>query len=346
MRVWRNISRGVHGVGYNLPPAKKGLVAFDLEGPLSPQDNAYELMGLMEDGYELFERLSRYDDILTLEEREDYEPGDTLYLILPFLILNEVGKREIEEVSKKAPFTPGAKETIQRLKERYKVVIISTSYVPHAHYIGNALGVEDIDIACTPYPFEENLKDKILSHEKETIEDYKKRILGIPIEDESALKGLLNEFYLKILPKLHLHKMFSDIKVMGGRRKVDALRSFVSRGGFEPLEVVCIGDSITDFRMLKYVKENGGLSIVFNGNEYAIPYAVAGVASMKLEAVIPLIERFFQGGILSVKESIKDTVPAEEIQYQWLEDYLSLDDVISVHKLFRRRLRGRAAQLG
>jgi len=345
VRVWRSISRGGSWGRCNLPHAKKGLVVFDLEGPLSSQDNAYELMGLMENGYELFERLSRYDDILTLEEREDYEPGDTLYLILPFLILNGVGKREIEEVSKKAPFTPNAKETIKRLKERYKVVIISTSYAPHAHYIGDTLGVEDIDIACTPYPFEENLKDKIPSHEKEIIEDYKKRILSIPIEDEYALKELLDEFYFERLLQLDLYRLLGDIKVVGGRRKVDALKSFLSREGFKPLQVVCIGDSITDMRMLGYVKENGGLSIVFNGNEYAIPYTVAGVASMTLKAVIPLIERFFQGGILSVKEFIRDTLPKEEIQYQWLEDSL-IDDVISVHKLMRRRLRGRAAQLG
>lgn len=341
MKEWRNISRG---------GAKKGLVVFDLEGPLSPQDNAYELMGLMENGYELFERLSRYDDILTLEEKEDYEPGDTLYLILPFLILGGIGENEILGVSKRAPLTPGARETIQGLKERYKVIIISTSYAPHAHYIGNTLGIEDIDIACTPYPFEGNLKDKIPSHEKKIIEDYKKRILDIPIEDEFSLKELLDEFYFNRLLGLVLHRLLGDIKVVGGRRKIEALRSFAGREGFEPSRVACIGDSITDFRMLEYVKENGGLAIVFNGNEYAIPYAMAGVASMTLEAVIPLIERFFHDGALEVKEFIKGTPKSHtafcDAQYQWLENHPSLDNVISIHKLFRRRLRGKAAQLG
>lgn len=321
-------------------------MAFDLEGPLSPQDNAYELMGLMKNGYELFERISRYDDILTLQEKEEYEPGDTLSLILPFLFHNGIGVKDILKVSERASLTPGAKETIKRLKDKYKVVIISTSYEPHAHHIGKTLGIKDADIACTPYPFEPNMRKKIPSKERQLIEDYKKRILNIPIEDEASIKELLNEFYFETLPKLNLYEFLSEIKVVGGRRKVNALMSFASRYGVEPRGIVCIGDSITDFRMLEYIKDNGGLSIVFNGNEYAIPYAKAGVASISLEAVVPVIVGFYSKGIDTVKGFVKDTTPTEETHYQWLEDYKGLDEVISIHKLFRSRLRGRAAQLG
>ena len=54
------------------------IICFDLEGPLSPQDNAFEVMKLIPNGDKIFEILSRYDDILALEGREGYEPGDTL----------------------------------------------------------------------------------------------------------------------------------------------------------------------------------------------------------------------------------------------------------------------------
>jgi predicted HAD superfamily phosphohydrolase len=69
------------------------LICFDLEGPLSPQDNAYELMKLFPDGGKIFEVISRYDDLLTLENRPDYEPGDTLALIAPFLAYHRIGER-------------------------------------------------------------------------------------------------------------------------------------------------------------------------------------------------------------------------------------------------------------
>ncbi|GAF96811.1 unnamed protein product, partial [marine sediment metagenome] len=61
------------------------MICFDLEGPLATQDNAYELMKLFPGGGKVFEVISRYDDLLTLEGRADYEPGDTLVLIAPFL---------------------------------------------------------------------------------------------------------------------------------------------------------------------------------------------------------------------------------------------------------------------
>lgn len=38
------------------------LICFDLEGPLAPQDNAYELMKLFPRGGKIFEVLSRYDE--------------------------------------------------------------------------------------------------------------------------------------------------------------------------------------------------------------------------------------------------------------------------------------------
>ena len=51
-------------------------ICFDLEGPLSPQDNAYELMKLFPNGDKIFEVISSYGDLLTLEEKEDYELGE------------------------------------------------------------------------------------------------------------------------------------------------------------------------------------------------------------------------------------------------------------------------------
>ena len=85
--------RSNSSIAKNMP-----MICFDLEGPLSPQDNAYDVLALAENGHKIFEVISRYDDILTLESREDYEPGDTLKLIVPFLIYRGISENEIREV--------------------------------------------------------------------------------------------------------------------------------------------------------------------------------------------------------------------------------------------------------
>jgi len=60
------------------------LICFDLEGPLAPQDNAYELMKLFPNGDKIFEVISRYDDLLTLEGREVMNRETLLLLSFPF----------------------------------------------------------------------------------------------------------------------------------------------------------------------------------------------------------------------------------------------------------------------
>lgn len=94
------------------------LICFDLEGPLAPQDNAYELMKLFPGGDKLFEVISRYDDLLTLENRPDYEPGDTLALIAPFLAYHNIKEEQISAMGQRAALTQGTPDLIARLKER------------------------------------------------------------------------------------------------------------------------------------------------------------------------------------------------------------------------------------
>ena len=320
-----------------------GLIAFDLEGPLSPQDNAYEVMGLTEKGYELFERLSRYDDVLTLEERPDYEPGDTLYLIIPFLIAEGITGEDILRVSQNAALTPGAKETIDRLKqEGFQIVIISTSYEPHAHNTGSRLGIQKEFIACTAF----NAQGLLLSaEEREFILSEKKRILQIPLGDDEGLKKELDEFYLKKLPSLQIYQKLRMVRVVGGRRKVEALKNFMSRFDVGPSRVACIGDSITDFRMLDYINREGGLAIVFNGNEYSLPYGTVGVASDTLEAVIPVIEDFFRYGHEGLKKISSGQIPYHA-EYSIICETEDMDSLIAIHKLMRKKIRGRAAELG
>src|SRR3989304_4918179 len=155
-------------------------------------------MGLFPGGGEVFEALSRYDDLLTLEGRPGYEPGDTLALIVPFLLRHGTTEAQIVRLARKASLTPGAQELIGRLMGRGW--------------------------------------------------------------------GLLEE-----------------VRPVGGRRKVEALRKLVGDTSFE--EVVVVGDSITDFPLFRAVGEVGGLAVAFNANQYALPYATLGLAG---ESLLPL----------------------------------------------------------
>ncbi|MGZ7111525.1 MAG: hypothetical protein ACXVIU_09355, partial [Halobacteriota archaeon] len=129
--------------------------AFDLEGPLSPQDNAYEVMHSIKEGPALFEVLSRYDDYLAIRNRPNYEPGDTLQLIVPFMIVNGITEQDVRKASSRAQLVGGARDLIKWLKdETWDVHIISTSYEQHAYNVASKLDVEREKVHCTRFPLD------------------------------------------------------------------------------------------------------------------------------------------------------------------------------------------------
>ncbi len=314
---------------------------FDLEGPLSPQDNAYEVLGLAENGYKIFEIISRYDDILTLEGREGYEPGDTLKLIVPFLIYHGITEEDIKKVSADAKIVSGAEKLISELKaEGWKVYIISTSYRQHAMNIASKLGVSQNNVACT----ELNLEEFKGLEGIELVGEVEEKILELfPEPEDNKIKELLDSFFFKELQKTELGKAFNRVEVVGGARKVRALKEFLRRDGGKLNSSVATGDSITDFKMLKEVKEAGGLALVFNGNSYSLPYGDIAVASESLYSLKPLFTAFSQGG---KEKAVKAAELEQKEAYYAVVEKSNLEELVEVHSRYRKLVRGEAGKLG
>jgi energy-converting hydrogenase A subunit R len=329
------------------------LICFDLEGPLSPQDNAYELMKLFPNGDKVFEVISRYDDLLTLEEREDYEPGDTLALIVPFLILHNISANNIAELAAKASLTGGADKLVSWLMSSgWKVFCISTSYEQYAYHITQKLGIYAHNVACTAFPLD-SLRANLSQEEKGLLQQAEADILDMkPVDDDDKIKSSLDKFFREKLPSTELGQAIKEVKPVGGRRKVAALNRFADKY-MEPLSNwVVIGDSITDFRMLGAVEEAKGLAIAFNANEYALPYATMSLASTQISDLQPVLEawqkkkRGWTERVVKYKEKWRSK--EDKFYLHWLagRKEKDMDDIIETHKKFRRMVREEAAELG
>ncbi|MBM3309276.1 MAG: hypothetical protein FJY77_03390 [Candidatus Altiarchaeales archaeon] len=280
----------------------KNVVCFDLEGPLSPQDNAYELMGLFENGYKIFEVLSRYDDILTFEGRRNYEPGDTLSLIIPFLVYHNISEDDIVRVSERARIVDGVKRVLSRIKGGWSVYVISTSYSQHALNIARQVGISKENVYSTKLPLDVFYK-RIDRRDLEIVGQMQEKILGsLSGKGDQELKAVLDEFY-KSISKTSLG-ILSEVKVVGGVRKLNALREVVSKEGKKLSEVVVVGDSITDFKMLEAVKNNNGVAVVFNGNKFALPYGNVGLACSSMMPILAIFDAFASGGARKVFEVV------------------------------------------
>jgi len=326
-------------------------ICFDLEGPLSPQDNAYELMKLFPNGDKIFEVISRYDDLLTLEEREDYEPGDTLALIVPFLVLHNISEANIVSLAGKASLTGGAAELVSWLQSKsWKVFCISTSYEQYAIHITHKLGIYAHNVICTPFPLDK-FRVTLCKEDSTLLQQTEQDILTMsPVDDDDRIKQRLDYFFWEKLPTTDLGMVIKEVKPVGGRRKVAALNKFADTYDQPLSQWVVIGDSITDFRMLQAVEAEGGLAIAFNANEYALPYSTMSLASTSLIDLKEVLEAWQKGQRKGVEKIVKEKEKIGGVgdrgYFHWLSGRKDIDEVIEIHKRIRRLVREEAGKLG
>ncbi len=326
-------------------------ICFDLEGPLSPQDNAYELMKLFPNGDKIFEVISRYDDLLTLEDRNGYEPGDTLALIIPFLMLHNISENNIAILAAEASFTGGADKLLSWLEySGWKVFCITTTYEQYAIHITHKLGIYTHNVACTPFPLAQ-IRQTLCKNNLALLWQIEADILTMhPITDDDMIKQKLDQFFWEKLPATSLGEMIKQVKPVGGRRKLTALNSFADKYNQPISQWVVVGDSITDFRMLQAVEAAGGLAIAFNGNEYALPYATMGLASTlvsDLMEVLPSWQKNRRQGIeKTIAEKEKIGGSKDKGYFHWLSGRKDIDDIIQIHKRIRHLVREKAGALG
>jgi energy-converting hydrogenase A subunit R len=324
-------------------------IAFDLEGPLTSQDAAFELMGRVPGGHEVFRAISRYDDILALSGRPDYEPGDTLALIVPFLLRHRLGAADIQRLAEGAPLIQGAPEVMERLTaDSYQVCCITTTYEQYARTVTRRLGLPPERVACTAFPIDE-LRDRLGEADLAAVDRVEAALLELDIEkDEERLHNLLDAFYWEELPGTPLGEAVAAVKPVGGRRKVQALDQFAKGWQLDLSRWAVVGDSITDNAMLTAVRIADGLAIVFNGNRYALECGNVGVASMSLADILPLVKAWEEGGLDGARRFIsREAKPpdADGPYYHWLAGR-DIAEAVDVHARFRRLVRQAAAALG
>jgi energy-converting hydrogenase A subunit R len=113
----------------------KRVFVSDCEGPISKNDNAYELTAhFVPDGDKLFSIISGYDDVLAdIVKKSGYNAGDTLKLILPFLKAYDITDQLMQEFSaKNLLLIAGTKDTLHYIAGMAEAFIVSTSY---EHYL-------------------------------------------------------------------------------------------------------------------------------------------------------------------------------------------------------------------
>ena len=293
----------------------------DCEGPLTLNDNAYELSArFIEDGGELFKILSLYDDYLVdIVKKENYKAGNTLKLILPFFVVENLKNRDFVEFSKNNIYAVSdSKFLLSYLKEAMNTYIVSTSYGQYIEAVSNYMQV----------PFENTFYTKVdvdslvLSDEEiSKIKEFKDMILKNPEDYE-----LFDDIFFKQITKMQIYEKIKEIDVVGGEGKKSAIEKIIKRDGIDVNQMLYIGDSITDVEPLEFAKNNDGISISFNGNEYPLNAAEIAIVSKSAIATAVVANVYVDNDKKTVLKFIKDYNNSNDNE-KLFDDYKINEDI-------------------
>lgn len=252
---------------------KKSFIT-DCEGPLTLNDNAFELANhFIDNGGELFKILSLYDDYLVDEvKKPNYKAGNTLLLILPFFLVENIKNKDMIEFSRNNIFTVSeSKFLLDYLKERMNTYIVSTSYGQYIEALANYMD----------FPFENTFYTKvdvdaldITDDEISKIIEFKDQILETPEDYE-----LFDSIFFNEIPKMGFYNLIKEVDVIGGEGKKLAIDKIIDNDSIDINEILYIGDSITDVEPLRFARDHDGISISFNGNIYPLKEAEIAIIS-------------------------------------------------------------------
>ncbi|MGD9130009.1 MAG: HAD hydrolase family protein [Candidatus Bathyarchaeota archaeon] len=282
----------------------------DCEGPISKNDNAFELTSsLVPNGDSFFALVSKYDDVLAdVVKKPGYKAGDTLRLILPFLkAFGATDKKITEFSSRNVLLVPGAKDTLTFVRKLMPSFIVSTSYEQYISALCTVTGFPFENTYCTHLNID---KYDIDEEETKRLRELQKEITALPMieiprnarsvselqqRDQKTVERL-DEIFWKELPKMESGRMLREVNPVGGSEKARAVMDIIEKLGCSLDKVMYVGDSITDAPALRIVRENGGLAVSFNGNSYPVRESDVAVLSGDTTVTSILAEVFSKHG--------------------------------------------------
>jgi energy-converting hydrogenase A subunit R len=346
----------------------KPIFVSDCEGPISKNDNAFELAAnFIPNGDSLFSNISKYDDVLAdVVHKPGYNAGSTLRLILPFFKAYGVTDRQMEEFSaNNIILIANSQITLRHVQAIADCFIVSTSYEHYIRALCKAVDFPYKNTYCTKVSLD---KIAISPIEKDKLREIAQEIAGmrqinipagapstedLPYCDQTLLQRLDEVFWSEV-PKMFVGKFISNVVTVGGEQKAESIRDAAGRLGTELVDVMYVGDSITDVEAFKLVRGGGGLAVSFNGNGYAVRNAEVAVMTESNLVTAVIADLFFKLGKEETlkalacwnTDALKDKVdPALLRQLSALPKVQivtaeNMDSLVKESSAFRKKVRG------
>jgi len=321
----------------------KNIYITNCEGPVSRSDSAREIAeAFLPEGGKLFTLLKQFDGYLgDIEKIKSHVYGNSLKYILPFLKAANVTDKDVREFSNQhISVMKGTQKMFTSIQEKMETYIVSTSYVHYMEEVAKYLGLEPVNAYSTRVSFDDYAMGE---REQKMFTGLTNAFLqlppiswneaGIVPPDGQFAIDSLKAFLLERLSTLSVNQWLKSIHLMSGAGKAGAVLDIAKRGNVSLEDIIYVGESITDVNALSLVREQGGLSISYNGSSQAVLHAEYIVVSKDAGILKEMALTFCQSGKRGIQEGT-----TSEGTFVCSRANCDIDNVISYSENMRKEL--------
>jgi len=271
------------------------------------------------DGDKFYDMLSRYEDVISyVLNREGDKAGHMTKFAAPFLKAfgtTDYGMYQCCKESMK--LMPEAKRAIKYLSNLLPTFLSTSSYEHNIMAL-----CDELELPITMCDYAQLQLDSYDTHRSEAraMRDLASKItslrlprmqyeLNVPIslpDDEVQMIDLLDDVFLKKVPDMEFGAILRDTKSIGTNEKAYALLDIRKRTMVDFDGTAYIGGDLIDYQAMDLVRDGGGLSMAFNGSEFAVHGCNVAVLSRDCTVAAVLVQEFYNEGIEAVFDLVSN----------------------------------------
>lgn len=286
----------------------------------------------IKNGEALYDAISRYEAITAfLLQRNNAGIGNRMRMLTPFLKAGGLTDHEAYEFAKEniVPM-PGAKESLDYLKSLLPVFMVTDATEHLGMTVSEALDLPPSMIEGSRIDFD---SFDIERKEAKKLREIADRISKIKLDrkpvatefDEDISKTdaelfyTMEEIFNETLPQMDIADKASKLATAGANERSYALLNKRHAMQIDFNDIAYVGNDIHDSLCMELIKDNDGLSISFNGDNYTVKEANIAVMSDNPIVVSILTAEFYDYGIDAVFDM------AENWNKEWLSSHTCSD---------------------
>jgi predicted HAD superfamily phosphohydrolase len=287
-------------------------------------------------GERFYDAFRRYDDLVCyVLGREEASSGNRGKWIVPFLKANGATDHSLMEASRASlQIMPGADAAMRYVSQLMPTFIATTLYDHTMMPVMEALDAPLVGMSCTEMEMDttnlgrtEARRLREVAQEIASLKvpktEYK---LNVPMEldgHDVEIIRTIDRILEEEIPGTACHTLMESVGAMTSNRKAYNLLDIRRQTNIDLDCTMYMGSSRTDFQSMDLVKDSGGLSVAFNGTDYAVRGCNIAILSNDATVGAVFAEEYYNGGIQS----------ALDLAANWERKYLKNLDFSDRHLL-------------